>query len=929
MKNIFEKYFSQFEFYQRNNCGLSVFNFAPSCLNALLGYFNNSHQTFLSIISSKISGYDFNKLKKQNPGFIFLFLDNLTLFKKNLQIINDMLSSETFLSVPIIFVTNYSEADLEIKVVGEQIHKNLNSVISDLLFESFIFRVRFENLIATSNGEADYIPKKTLIAKFKEHGMELLSESEFDFEINLNGKAQCVYISRDSIVSNQSDSIIFSISQILSITDNFLEALNEKLNPKKYNLSIEQNLDERQKIALNHISGPIRTLAPAGSGKTKTLVNRIANLVNTGSNPGRILALAFNKKAAIEMRERLTQIGLPVSKSIFTNSAAITTFHGFGYEIIRHQLKWSYNHEETRTKLRYLLKKSIENIAQLNYKSHNDPLDKYLLYLTKSKTELIDIERLEIIENNASIKFKPIFDKFVDMQISEKFFNFDDMVYLSARILLKNASLRKFIQNKFDFILIDEFQDLNRSQMLLMYILAPPHNNLFVVGDDDQMIYGWRGAEVKNILEFTDKFPSSVDCVLQKNYRSSLNIITHSKWLIDNNKNRVKKNITPREDAEEGIFEVSLNSSLIKQSIDAISWIEKIKKEFGYNNRDFAILYRYNVYQYLLAHQLNKHGFTCIRPNIQKLFEMDIAKDIVSYFKLIFCPDVAAVDELKRVLKRPNKYIRYSQIDKVCLWRDIENGGIISFEESWQKDKFNEFVFSVKKMQKLSSAYVNKPSVACKLIAKEFGLEEFYEKRTSASREADEAPESIIYEVFISLLEEFENIYEIIEFSKNINLYDKYSSRKISDENKIILSTIHSTKGNEYKNVVYFNMSKLKNESGDEEEEERRVAYVGITRAVKNILITGPKNNYSRFLRECALNPEFNNFKNSKLEYALEKSILKINQIEKKTQKLKKKRFGNSEPNKLIDDLESRKSLLLSNIRNMEKEIRFRKLLNI
>ena len=177
--------------------------------------------------------------------------------------------------------------------------------------------------------------------------------------------------------------------------------------------------------------------------------------------------------------------------------------------------------------------------------------------------------------------FEPLFYSYLKAQLDRNFLDFDDMIYLSLRVLLENNTLRHAYQSRFEFVLVDEFQDLNQAQLLLLQVLSLPENNVFAVGDDDQMIYGFRGAEVKHIIEFDKRFPVSSSHVLNTNYRSSRMIVRHTGWLIDHNTDRVSKNIQPRQGVQQGSFEISGHASIFEQAKFMGQWLVETKRRIG------------------------------------------------------------------------------------------------------------------------------------------------------------------------------------------------------------------------------------------------------------------------------------------------------------------------------------------------------------
>ena len=240
---------------------------------------------------------------------------------------------------------------------------------------------------------------------------------------------------------------------------------------------IDNDLDASQAAAAASVTGPIRVLAPAGSGKTKTLVNRILHLLNQGIAPERILALAFNKKARDEMQDRLERRG--------TQGVEVRTFHSFGYEVVREGSGWTFGGSTQKKSARALMRSAIQEHAQLPALRNQDPVESFMAGLRKAKMELPALSSLTVEYGDKIYPLEPIFNSYLKKQISASFVDFDDMIYMAVRQLLENKALRRTYQSRFEFVLVDEFQDLNEAQLLLLQIIGLPENNIFAVGDDD------------------------------------------------------------------------------------------------------------------------------------------------------------------------------------------------------------------------------------------------------------------------------------------------------------------------------------------------------------------------------------------------------------------------------------------------------------
>ncbi len=347
------------------------------------------------------------------------------------------------------------------------------------------------------------------------------------------------------------------------------------------------SLDNNQAAAASHYWGPMRVLAPAGSGKTRTLTARIAALQTRGVRPGSILALAFNAKAAEEMSSRLAETGVREVQSC--------TFHSLGYEIVRQEYGWKYSGEnESRLNqlASHLLSSGLD--MPVHPGQNRRVVEGGLKILREGKSDLLGFKQMSFYDGNRNHMVEEIFRKLITQQTRLALVTFSDMIYFAVRSLVENERLRSERQQRHAFILVDEFQDLNAAQMLFLRILALPQNNLFVVGDDDQLIYAWRGAQVRHILDFDSFYPRSNSVVLATNYRSGRRIVRHGRWLIENNPDRVAKDIRPARDAGPGKIEIKRSGSLQEQARFAIEWVIATKMRNSLTWGAFGLLVRTN-----------------------------------------------------------------------------------------------------------------------------------------------------------------------------------------------------------------------------------------------------------------------------------------------------------------------------------------------
>src|SRR5690349_7049254 len=491
-----------------------------------------------------------------------------------------------FQRIPICFFSTLSQGTYtDWRITGEDLHKSVSTVVDALLAEQVFSLLERSNSQFTSPDFLNLPADKTVFTPIEEKLLMALEAHQLTYQPEVRIGHYIV----DFLVGTQKDKVIvecdgwayhdpsrdserdkvlalegypvcrFSGSEIYADVDKCVEAIQAALRYRTYpTYSVDNDLDPSQQAAVGSVNGPIRVLAPAGSGKTKTLVNRILNLLNQGIPAEKILALAFNKKARDEMQDRLNR------RSV--EGVEVRTFHSLGYEIVREGLGWTFQGSTSRKTSKSLMKSAILQHTELPPLRNKDPLDAFLAGLRRAKMELPPLSTVSVEYGDRIYPLESIFYSYIQKQLNANFLDFDDMIYLAVRVLLENNSLRNLYQSRFEYVLVDEFQDLNEAQLLLLQIIGLPENNIFAVGDDDQMIYGFRGADVKHIVEFEKRFPVAATRVLDTNYRSSRMIVRHANWLIGHNRDRVAKDLQPRRDAQPGRFAVMGGDSLDRKS---------------------------------------------------------------------------------------------------------------------------------------------------------------------------------------------------------------------------------------------------------------------------------------------------------------------------------------------------------------------------
>jgi DNA helicase-2/ATP-dependent DNA helicase PcrA len=602
--------------------------------------------------------------------------------------------------------------------------------------------------------------------------------------------------------------------------------------------------------------------------------------LNQGTAPEKILALAFNKKARDEMQDRLDRRGV--------DGVEVRTFHSFGYEIVREGLGWTFTGSTYKKTAKALMKSAILEHTELPALRNKDPLDAFLAGLRRAKMELPQLSTVTIEYGDRIYPLEPIFYSYIQEQIHANFLDFDDMIYLAIRLLLENGPLRQDYQSRFEYVLVDEFQDLNEAQLLLLQIIGLPENNIFAVGDDDQMIYGFRGADVKHIVEFDKRFPIASNHVLNINYRSSQMIVRHAGWLIAHNLDRVQKDIQPRRGAQAGSFEVSGHASLLEQAEYAARWLVAHKKEHSLNWRDYAVLYRYNAYQFPIAVMLDAMGVPHSRVSGQHLFQSMVGIDVYSYLQILLSPKEARAIHFERILKRPNKYFTNQVIAQARDWRSFQRLPELSGLRDWERDKLLDFIMRVERLSQKAISQEMSAVEALHMLKTEFGIAEFYRDQSRKLDDLDQASDEDLLDVILALAENFKTLLEFFQFiCKSVADQDSDAEHGTENEtsdtsdargNEVYLSTIHRAKGKEFQNVIYFNLSKTDADSKKAQfvEEERRVAYVAATRPKDDLLVTFSSAKPSEFLAEIALHPKFKGVERESLQRSLTSSKLRL-----------------------------------------------------
>ena len=618
-------------------------------------------------------------------------------------------------------------------------------------------------------------------------------------------------------------------------------------------------LNDAQREAATHIDGPMLILAGAGSGKTKTVTTRLAYLIGeVGIDPANTLTLTFTNKAANEMRSRAT--------AMLGGSYAplLCTFHKFGllflkFHIERLGRKNNFVIIDSDDKKRII--KGFESPISTSILANEISNYKNSLLSVKEVYESAQISGVANGKDGFYQKAAQVYDKYEEYLRANNLVDFDDLLALTYKILDENDELALEISNRYRYVMVDEYQDTNDLQCKLLRKLCAAHQNICVVGDDDQSIYGWRGAKVENILNFKDQFENVKIIRLEQNYRSTAPILKAANELIDHNRGRLGKNlksvkgegdeITLMESADENI-----ESGKIAKNIKALL-------DSGAQAKDIAILYRINALSRSLEDGLNKMQIPYKMVGGVKFYERAEIKDVISYLRLVSNPH----DDfsIRRVINRPKRglgKVSLEKLERLAYERKISLFDAISAidenDEAFSKkikSALVEFCENLRALQNLESLF--------ELIDKlegEFGIKKYYESLPDGSERAANIDE--FYGVLRDQIKQNPS-FDIEEFLNELTLTSEQDG---IDGEAISIMSVHASKGLEFENLFVIGLEEgffpLIGD-GSDIEEERRLAYVAITRAKRNLTLsfansrfyTGQRTrlNKSRFLSESGV----------------------------------------------------------------------------
>ncbi len=626
---------------------------------------------------------------------------------------------------------------------------------------------------------------------------------------------------------------------------------------------IEKRLNElnpSQKDAATTVDGPLLILAGAGSGKTKTITTRLAYLLSLGIDPANTLTLTFTNKAAEEMRNRaMSMIVSPAYPPL------LCTFHKFGLIFLRFHItklgrQNSFSVIDTDDKNK-IIKPMCENIAA-STAAHA---------ISTYKNELIFPKDAVLNATGAvEAEIARIYSKYEEYTLSNNLVDFDDLLLLPYRILKENEDIAVQTSQKYQYIMVDEYQDTNFLQLELLKKLCHIHQNLCVVGDDDQSIYSFRGARVENILSFEDSFENAKIVKLEENYRSSANILDIANLVISNNKTRHDKKLkATRKSAEKVDFKN------FEDEKEEAKWVAKKIKELikdGEKPSDIAVLFRVNAVSRAIEEGFRWENLPYVFIGGMKFYERSEVRDAVAYLRLTANPN----DDfsLKRVINKPKRGIGKTTLDKLEALASRLNVKIFEilsndmYDTVLSENVGKKAFLELKKFAAMIDELREQADKSTLDLVEEFenlvGLKKYF-----LSLPAEEERAANLDEFYGSLKEYFRANPEqdIEEYLNEISIQSDIDTA--DTQSGVSIMTVHASKGLEYKIVFVVAMEEgffpVSNEKTDMEE-ERRLCYVAFTRAKDRLLITNAKSRFvygkreysmvSRFVKEAGLSDE-------------------------------------------------------------------------
>lgn len=603
-------------------------------------------------------------------------------------------------------------------------------------------------------------------------------------------------------------------------------------------------LNENQLSAVEKVDGPLLILAGAGSGKTRVITYRIAHMIkNLGVSPFSILAITFTNKAANEMKERVSSLVGENAKDIWMG-----TFHSLCVRILRRDIdKIGYGNSFVIYDTQDQLSLIKDCVKEANLREDTFKPNSILSAISNAKDKLIGPKEFEerYVSDFRMSKIAKVYKLYQKRLKNNNALDFDDLIFKTVELLKAEEGVRDFYQRKFKYIMVDEYQDTNHSQYVLINILSKYHENLCVVGDDDQSIYGWRGADISNILDFEKDYPSAEVVKLERNYRSTEVILNGANSVIDRNTGRKKKKLWT--DIKEG-EKIKLHKSIDEKTEGQYiaSEIIKRQREEKRGLKDFAILYRTNAQSRALEESLVKNAIPYKIFGSLKFYDRKEIKDIMAYLRLIHNPldDVS----LKRIINVPKRGVGVKTLEKIEERASLTGESLYSVLldlddvdlSTRVKSSLGKFVNTINSFMDMKEL-LPVSELLDKVMDNTLYIKELESEDTDEARGRIENLKELRTVVLEFEGKTGENTLE--EFLSSVSLMSDLDNFDESDD-FVTLMTLHSAKGLEFPVVFMAGVEEGVFPSSrafmdeNQMEEERRLCYVGMTRAKEVLYIT-------------------------------------------------------------------------------------------
>ena len=656
-----------------------------------------------------------------------------------------------------------------------------------------------------------------------------------------------------------------------------------------------KDLNSNQKEAVIHEKGPCLVIAGAGSGKTRVLTYRIAHLIKNGVDPFSILALTFTNKAAKEMKERIENIVGTEARSLWMG-----TFHSIfsrilrsdGYKIGYPSNFTIYDTQDSKNLIKAIIKEL--NIDPKLYKEN-------VVYnrISNAKNRLISFKEYinnPILQEEDASSLRPkigeIYRIYSQRCFKSQAMDFDDLLFNTNVLFSEHIDVLNKYQQLFKHVLIDEFQDTNFCQYLITKRLASVHRNIFVVGDDAQSIYAFRGAEIRNILKFEDDFEELKTVKLEQNYRSTKTIVKAANSVIDKNKSKISKEVWTENDEGELIsIKESFSDNEEGKIVSNLIFEEKNRNQL--TNSNFAVLYRTNSQSRSIEEALRRIGIKYKVFGGVSFYQRKEVKDLLAYLR--FSINHNDEQSFRRIINYPRRGIGQTSIDKIIISSNKEDKSlweIISNSNKYLDSRivnllkpFTDLIISFNNFSKNNDAF----SSASHIASNSGLLKELWDDRSIEGISRYENVQELLNSIKEFIDNEDNEEKNLNEFLQDISLMTDQDKNDNSDEEYISLMTIHMAKGLEFPVVFIVGVeedlfpSQMMISSREDLEEERRLFYVAITRAMRKLYLTYSKTRYrygllkdcekSRFIKE--ISPVYLDFENKNINKSFVSNVLK------------------------------------------------------